>query len=382
VFELSRIGGAFLFNHSKQRVRVFHNFKNDEVYEPTVSFVIPCKNEEQAIRKTITKCFAADYPSEKLEVIIINDGSTDNTGAVLRELKNEYPRLQIVDWSVNKGKRHAMAEGFRLAKGEIVVQLDSDSYIHPPTFRKLIEPFKNHTVGAVCAHADPENADTNILTKMQAAYYYMSFRILKAAESTFASVFCCSGCSSAYRKEIIVPILDQWLKEKFLGLPVTWGDDRSLTNWVLRRNYKTIYTDEAQAYTICPTGAKQFLKQQARWKKGWFVNSIFASKFIVLKQPFVAFTYFFPLIFITLITPFMAVRAFVYNPLVRGVSPIFYIFGVLLVSGLLVVYYRYTNRENKYWPYIFIWSIINMLFLSFILFFALGTIQNRKWGTR
>ncbi len=379
-FELSRVLAAMIFPSIRKKI-VTTSYAT-RFYEPTVSFVIPCKNEGEAIAKTIDKCYAANYPREKLEVIVINDGSTDNTGEVLARMQEKYPDLVVVTWKENRGKRHGMAEGFKISKGEIIVQLDSDSYIHPPTFRKIIEPFANPEIGAVCAHADPENADTNILTKMQAAYYFMSFRVLKAAESTFMSVFCCSGCSSAYRKSVIMPIMDTWLNERFLGLPVTWGDDRALTNWVLRQGSKTIYTDEAQAFTICPDKWRVFFKQQTRWKKGWFVNSINASKFILKKDPFVALTYFFPLILITLVTPFMAVRAFFYNPIFRGVTPLYYIIGVYLIACIMVIFYRFVSRENKYWPYIFIWSTINMVLLSFVLFYALATIQNRKWGTR
>jgi len=378
-FQLSRVVAAIFYKSSLAGVDAGSTEIN---YEPYVTFVIPCKNEEAAIEKTVRKSFEADYPKEKIEVIVINDGSTDNTLKVLRSLKSEFENLIIVNWRKNRGKRHAMAHGFVLSKGEIIVQLDSDSYIDPKTFRNLISPFSNPEIGAVCAHADPENADKNWLTKMQAAYYFMSFRILKAAESTFLSVFCCSGCSSAYRKSVVMPTLKEWLKEKFLGLPVTWGDDRSLTNRVLRANYKTIYTDKVQAYTICPEGIKIFLKQQTRWKKGWFVNSFFASKFILKKDPFVALTYFFPLIFVTLATPFMATRALIYNPIVNKVSPFYYIFGVLLVAGIMTIYYRYLDRENKYWVYVFAWSAINMVILSFILFYAIFTIQNRKWATR
>lgn len=380
-FELSRIIGAMFYKSDIQNK--LHSGKSRRAaYEPSVSFVIPCKNEGQAIEKTVRKCFEADYPKEKLEVIVINDGSTDNTLDVLLSLEKEYPELTVVDWKINKGKRHGMAEGFKLAKGEIIVQLDSDSYIDPKTFREIIKPFENPEIGAVCAHADPENADKNLLTKMQAAYYFMSFRILKAAESVFFSVFCCSGCSSAYRKNVVLPIIDKWLNEKFLGRPITWGDDRALTNWVIKLGYRTMYTDRAKAFTICPEGLRQFLKQQVRWKKGWFVNSVFASKFIWRKQPFVAFTYFFPLIFVTLLTPFMATKAMVYNPLVKGISPLFYVIGVLLVASLITLFYRYVSRNNKYWPYLFVWSAINMVVLSFVLFYALATIQNRKWGTR
>ncbi|MBI5531046.1 MAG: glycosyltransferase [Candidatus Doudnabacteria bacterium] len=383
VFQLSRIVAAHIFSKSGKYIEnsLTSNQANDE-YFPSVTFVVPCKNEEKSIAKTVEKCFAADYPKSLLEVIIINDGSTDNTIEVLRESQKAYPNLVVVDWKVNQGKRMAMAEGFRRARGEIIVQLDSDSYIEPETFYQFISPFRHPEIGAVCAHADPDNADQNFLTKIQAAYYFLSFRILKAAESTFMTVFCCSGCSSAYRKNIVLPILDQWLGERFLGKPVSWGDDRALTNWVLRKGYKTIYTDTVLAKTIVPDNLRQLLKQQVRWKKGWFVNSIFASGFVLKQYPFVALTYFFPLIFITIATPVMATKALIYNPIVKGIVPYYYILGVYLVSVAIVLYYRFVSRENKYWPYVFIWSTLNMFVLSFIFYYAMISIQNRKWGTR
>jgi hyaluronan synthase len=155
-----------------------------------------------------------------------------------------------------------------------------------------------------------------------------------------------------------------------------------LTNWVLKQGYDTLYSNKVESFTIVPETLKKFLKQQVRWKKGWFVNSIFATKFIIKKDPFVSFTYFIPLIFITLITPVMAARGLIYNPIIRDITPFYYIAGVFLVSCIMTIYYRYLERKNKYWPYVFVWSAINMLFLSFILFYALITIQNRKWNTR
>jgi hyaluronan synthase len=384
-FQLSRIVGAILHRstHDKVTERALEREKEDNSkYEPFVSFVIPCKDEGDAIASTINRCYEVDYPKDKLEVIAINDGSSDNTLEEMEKCKLQHPNLKIINWQENRGKRHGMAAGFKESLGEIIIQLDSDSYIKKEDFRNFILPFRNPEIGAVCAHADPSNAEKNWLTKMQAAYYFMSFRILKAAESAFLLVLCCSGCSSAYRRDVVLPIMDQWLDEKFLGLPVTWGDDRSLTNWVIKGGFKTIYTDKVQAYTACPETFKKFLKQQVRWKKGWFVNSLFASRFMLIKHPFVALTYFFPLFLITFLTPIMAVRALVITPISRGVFPVYYILGVALISVLVTIYYRKVARNNKYWPYLMVWSGINMIFLSTILFYALGTIQNRKWGTR
>ncbi len=180
-FELSRVTGSFLYGHKFK--------KND--YEPTISFVIPVKNEERAIADTIIKCFETDYPKDKVEVVVVNDGSTDNTWQEIKNVKRAYPQLTAVCWKVNHGKRCAMTEAIKRTNGEIIVQLDSDSFMERDALKKLIRPFQDPKIGAVVAHTDPLNKDENLLTKMQVAYYFMSFRALKAAESFFNIVFCC-----------------------------------------------------------------------------------------------------------------------------------------------------------------------------------------------
>ncbi|HRH31198.1 MAG TPA: glycosyltransferase [Candidatus Paceibacterota bacterium] len=380
VFQLTRLAGAMF--HTKSLKRLLGK-RTTPLYLPLVTFVIPCKNEQGAIEKTISKCFAAEYPEEKLEVIIINDGSTDNTIDIINRLKKEkFPKLVVIDWKVNQGKRHAMAEGFKIAKGEIIVQLDSDSYIDPKTFYNLIAPFKNPEIGAVCAHADPENADENMITRMQAAYYYMSFRIMKAAESTFYTVFCASGCSSAYRKDVVLPIMDAWLNEQFMGTRVTYGDDRSLTNWILKLGYKSVYTDYVQAYTIVPNNMKQLLTQQLRWKKSWIINAFFTSKFIFKKDPLIGIFYFVPLIFISFITPIIAFSGVILFPIVYATLPYYYILGTFLVTTLFILYYIYTAPKNKYWAHLYIWQLLNTVLFSYMMFYAIYKIKDRGWGTR
>ena len=355
--------------------------KNGE-FEPNVTFVIPCKNEEKEIAEAITNCFRADYPKEKIEVIAVNDGSTDGTGEIMKGMLKKHENLLVIDWSENKGKKHAMNEGFRLAKGEIVVQLDSDSFIDPATFKKIIEPFRNPVIGAVSAHTDPRNADRNFLTKMQAAYYFMSFRVLKAAESSFLTVFCCSGCASAYRKSLVLPLLDEWMEETFLGNPVPWGDDRALTSRVLKAGYRTIYSNKVKAETIVPENLRQLINQQIRWKKSWLVNAFYNARFIWKTQPFVAFTYFFPLVGVTYLSPIMAGRALFYLPILKGIFPYFHVAGVLLLAAIFLAYYRSVAPENKYWIYYFPWALFNLFFLSFLTIYALLRINDRGWGTR
>ena len=209
----------------------------------------------------------------------------------------------------------------------------------------------------------------------------MSFRALKASESIFDMVFCCSGCFAAYRKEHILPVLDKWLNEEFLGKKVTFGDDRSLTNWILKAGYKTVYVDDAQAYTIVPDTPKKFLKQQIRWKKSWFINSLNITPYVLRHEPLVAVTYFIPLLLITLLTPFVALKALLINPLFLGIDPWFYIGGVMLVGLMLFAHYHLYS-EDKYGKYILLWSFLNMTLLSYIMVYALYDMRNMSWGTR
>lgn len=384
-FTLFRIISAMFYEKSFDTLIENNNFPGffyAENYEPSVTFIVPCKNEEKDIGESIFKCYQIDYPREKLEVIVINDGSTDRTLLVLKELKKFYPSLRIIDWPENQGKRWGMAAGFEASRSEIIIQLDSDSHIDPPTFRELIAPFRNKRVGAVCALGVPKNADKNILTRMQAAYYFMSFRILKAAESVFDTVFCCSGCCSAYRKSAVMPVLYQWLGERFLGLPVTWGDDRALTSFLIKNGWKTAFNHKALAYTVVPDNMRKLLVQQLRWKKSWIVNFFFTGSFIFKKQPFVAFIYYFPLAFISFLTPVMAFRSLILAPFTHGALPFYYITGILLLTSLIIMYYRYIDGKNKYWPYLFLWSLLNMFVLSFMIIWAVIRIRDRSWGTR
>lgn len=383
-FELTRIISAMLYESStkslmQEALALQKNKINN--FQPKVAFVIPCLNEERDIADSVSNCYAIDYPEDKLEVIVINDGSTDKTLSVLRNLQNQYPTLKVIDWP-NQGKRWAMAAGFKVSTSEIVVQLDSDSHVDPKTFPELIAPFQNPRVAAVCAHGVPKNADKNIITRMQTAYYFMSFRILKAAESTFNTVFCLSGCCSAYRKSAVMPVIYDWLSESFLGKPVTWGDDRALTSWLLKRGQSTVYAKDAIAYTVVPSNWKQLMKQQLRWKKSWIINSLFTGSFIWKKQPFVAFFYYFPLVLISFLTPFVTFHALFYSSILKGIFPLYHIFGVILVTSIMVIYYRWVEKDNKYWLYLFPWSILNLFLFSFIIVWAAIKIQDRGWGTR
>ena len=275
-FELSAVTGVYTilissYVLSRFLLSAFYRPPRDVGLEPPVAIVVPAFNEGEAVARTIHSCLSLDYPADKIEVVVINDGSTDDTWDNMVGAAAEYPAgaVRCVDLGSNQGKRAAMAAGIRATSAEILVFVDSDSMPAPRAVRHLVQGFANPRVGAISGLTYVRNAEVNLLTRMQAARYYVSFQLLKAAESVVGAVACCSGCFAAYRREAIVDLLDGWEHQRFLGVECTYGDDRALTNQMLRQKWIAIYDSCAEAWTDAPHEYPKFFRQQLRWKKSW-----------------------------------------------------------------------------------------------------------------
>ena len=357
--------------------------KGDTHYEPTISFIIPAKNEEEYIGKTLRCMLESDYPKEKMEIIAVNDGSSDRTleemAKIYQEAEARGVAMTIVNWKENRGKREGMAEGAYRAKGEIIFFIDSDSFVKPSTVRQSVKYFVDRKVAGVSGHADVHNAHKNLLTKMQAVRYYIGFRVYKGAEALFGSVTCCSGCCAAYRRAYVMDVIEFWRQQKFLGNYCTFGDDRSLTNFLLSK-WKIIYAPEAEVTTVVPETWKIFLRQQVRWKKSWTRESLRAAQFMWKKHPLMAVSFFLGLI-LPLMAPIIVLRALVWLPVADNIMPWFYLFGILLMAFIYGLYYHIYKKDGL-WIYGIMFVFFYVTVLIWQLPYAILTIRNAKWGTR
>lgn len=362
----------------------FHKMiPHDDEYEPTVSFVVPAKNEGDNIAETLFRFGEVNYPKDKIEVIAINDGSTDNTLAEMKKaeklLRHKIRRVRVVDWKVNKGKREGMAAGVKLARNEIVIFIDSDSFIDADCVKHLVKYFAMPNVGAVSGHTDVFNRDTNLLTQMQAVRYYIAFKVYKSAESVFGIVTCCPGCCSAYRRSYLNEFIDDWLHQSFLGSSCTFGDDRSLTNYIIRK-YKAVYSPEAKAHTVVPDNFRQYAKQQQRWKKSWIRETIIAGSFIWQKNTLAAF-FFYLYVFLAFSSPVVFFRAVLWYPAVYDIWPVVYLFGLFLMLFLHGIYYR-IEVGKKSWFLAIVSFWFHTVILMWQLPWAMVTLSDSRWGTR
>lgn len=354
----------------------------DHGLEPSVALVVPAFNEEDAIAASVRAILDLDYPQSKLEVVVVNDGSTDGTLAEIEAVAAETPRVRVIDFPQNQGKRAAMAAGIRATSAEMVAFVDSDSVLEPDAMRAIVQGFADPKVGAIAGHADVLNVGGSWITRMQAVRYYVAFRVIKAAESVFGTVSCCSGCFSVYRRSAIAPHLEPWENQHFLGRQATYGDDRSLTNFVLR-GWKTRYDSRALSHTIVPDNFGQFLRQQLRWKRSWTRESLIVAKFIWRKHPLGSMAAYLG-IMLPLVAPIVACRAILWIPLVEGgATPVLYLIGIYAMALIYGLYYA--ARHGRYaglWMYGVFFVFFYLVFLLWQTYYAIVTAANGSWGTR
>ncbi|MFA5394791.1 MAG: glycosyltransferase [Methanogenium sp.] len=309
------------------------------ITEPTVAVIVPCKNEEGTIGKTIEAILNSNYPKEKLNIIVVDDGSTDRTLSMVQKYENSG--VKVIKHEKNKGKREAFATGLRNSESEIVICIDSDTIVDKEAIRLLMQPFSDDDVVAVCGHGEAANKNKNTLTKMQHYWYQKMYLAVKGMESYFNTVSCCSGILAAYRRKDVNIVLDRWLSDFFLGRKLMFSDDRQLTNLVSKndnpestRRVKIIYQKSAVAYTMVPETYKKFIKQQIRWKRGWLHCTRFAIKFMWRKEKLIA-AYYYTSVSLAIIMPIVVIRWLILAPIKGEITAMLvYLLSLFYISIL------------------------------------------------
>jgi hyaluronan synthase len=174
-------------------------------------------------------------------------------------------------------------------------------------------------------------------------------------------------------------ILDIWLNQKFLGIEATFGDDRSLTNFMLRR-YRVLYDSEAVCSTLVPSTYRVFFRQQLRWKKSWIRETFIASKFMWKRHPLAAFFFYMGAVF-PMIAPFIVINALVLPLFVFQPISFLYVYGAFLMACLYSLVYLGYFRDGI-WIYGILFSFFYMIVLVWQTYYALLTVRQNHWGTR
>jgi hyaluronan synthase len=347
---------------------------------PAITVVVPAYNEEAHVARSLTHILESDYPADRMQVIAVNDGSHDGSRDAMEAVRKDFPSLIVVDLPRRQGKRTALTAAARMATGELLVFVDSDSFVRRDALRRLVEGFANPAVGAIAGHCEVENSWSNLLTRVQTVGYDIRFRILKAAESRSGSVSCLSGPLAAYRRDVFLRVVDEWMNQRFLGSPATCGDDHSLTNCVMELGLKVLYDARARVTTLVPETCRQFLRQQMRWSRSWLRESLRAASFM-WRKPFPASLTFYAGLLLALLGPVIVFRAAFQVPLFPNANAALCLGGIFLVGSLLSATHLFARRSNL-WIYGAPFCFLYLLLLVGQIPLAAASFWTSSWGTR
>lgn len=356
----------------------------EECELPALTVVIPAYNEGRMVMRSIDSVASASYPADRLEIIVVDDGSKDDTWESIEAAAARHPGLvRTVRFAHNQGKRAALAAGFRQAGGAVVVTIDSDSVIEANTLRAMVAPFGNPRVGAVAGRVSVLNRAEGLIPGMLHVRYAMSFDFLRAAQSSYGSVYCCPGALAAYRMSVVRRVLDRWLGQRFLGAACTIGEDRAMTNFILAEKFDVVYQRDAVVHTLAPTSYRGLCKMFLRWDRS-YIREEFRLAGLLRKRPPL------PALFVALdLLTSNAGFVFAYLALLPSLLIIaqaphlaaYLLLGIGLGASFNTLYFL---RSERSWHCLYgiAYGYYAAFALAWILPYAALTVRSRGWLTR
>ena len=304
-------------------------------FTTTTSAVIPAFREDPDILDRCLDSWLAEGPTE---IIVVPDVGDHEVIRRLQRRAQSEPSLVVLP-IVHTGKRSALGAGIRQARGEILVLADSDTAWEPGLLRAVQAPFADRKVGGVGTRQNAYLANTSVWRRV--ADWMIDVRYLDyvRAQSRAGAVACLSGRTVAYRRSVVMPVLEHLEDEFFLGRRCISGDDGRLTWLVLASGYKTVYQSNARAMSMFPDAGRAFLKQRLRWSrnsyrcyltamwKGWFWHQPFICQLSVLQVMLTPLTMGLAMIYLAgwllhpgPVVPIIAIGWLLLGRCVRGIS--------------------------------------------------------------
>ncbi|MCP4748066.1 MAG: poly-beta-1,6 N-acetyl-D-glucosamine synthase [Desulfobacteraceae bacterium] len=225
---------------------------------PFFSILIPCHNEQDQIQRTIEQLLILNY--HKYEIIIIDDGSTDSTAQLIKDLCKEHENIRGVYFKENQGKAAALNIGVLVSKGELLLTIDADALVSPDALRWIAPHFvKYPRVGAVTGNPRIINR-TSLLGKIQTGEYTTIIGLIKRTQRLIGKVLTVSGVLAAFRKTALHSA-GYWDTDMVTeDIDITWKLEKKF--WDVR------YEPSATCWVYVPETLKGLWRQRMRWSQG------------------------------------------------------------------------------------------------------------------
>lgn len=380
-----KIGFLLYLTYLYSKYKSVASCTDDEL--PICTVIVPAYNEGKLVYETLLSLSDSNYPKEKLQILSIDDGSKDDTWQWMCKAKQVLgDRLTIHQQPENKGKRHALYHGFTTGIGEVFITVDSDSVVNESTLRNLVSPFvTNKNCGAVAGNVRVLNKQNGLIPKMLNVSFTFSFEFVRSAQSVLGSVLCTPGALAAYRKDVVLNCLDEWMNQTFMGQKSTIGEDRALTNMILKQGKDVVFQKKSLVFTNIPEHYTNLYKMFVRWERSNVRENIKMSQFaftnfrkrstfgprLLLSMQWLKVIMAFPILimlFVFIVT----------NPLLFLTTSLS---GILIFSSIQMVFYA--NKYNLAEGFLsYVYSVFYMFSLFWITPYAIVTAAKSGWLTR
>ncbi|PMB20207.1 glycosyl transferase [Fischerella thermalis CCMEE 5319] len=251
--------------------------ERNEVFEPTVTLVVPAYNEEDFILKKVENCLQLDYPKDKFEIIFITDGSTDRT----KELLEKDGRVKVLHEDRRAGKAAAENRAMRFVKSDIVVFCDANTLLNKNAIRELVKHYKDPEVGAVSGEKRIMNQEAEGASAAGEGLYWKYESTLKKMDSEMRTVVGAAGELISFRTDLVEDLEEDTILDDFM---------QSMR--IALKGYRVIYEPEAYAMETASADVKEELKRKVRiCAGGWQSMSRLLPAFNVFRHPLLTFLY-------------------------------------------------------------------------------------------
>jgi cellulose synthase/poly-beta-1,6-N-acetylglucosamine synthase-like glycosyltransferase len=348
-------------------------------FYPTVSVMIPAWNEERGLLDTIRTLLKSTY--RNVEIIVVNDGSTDGSDSLMRKFLEKYDaqkktnKINIVyHYKENGGKGAALNTAIELATGDILVSIDADCVVMPETISNFVKPFVDPSVMAAVGNVKVGNTD-HLVGVVQYLEFLFSF-YFKKADSVMNTIYIIGGAAGAFRKEVFEVV------GRYNTKNIT--EDIELSVRIQRAGMRTVYADDAIVYTEGASRITDLMKQRLRWKRGRF-ETFFDHRdlfFSLDKEHNQLLTcLILPLAYFgemqLMLEPFFVAFLYIYSALINDFSS--FISGIIVVASMFFVQIFFDDKESRKLSF-YLLTPIGWLLLYVATFVEWQALFNSLWG--
>lgn len=358
-----------------------------EQHYPPITILIAAYNEAADIATTLKSIFLEDYPNT-VHVIVINDGSKDETVNIVRSFMSEHQNLSLIDLNQNGGKANALNDGLEQCSTDIVITIDADSYLWKDALRNLVGRYLSDPANtkAVAGEILIRNSRENWITKAQEWDYFLGIASVKRIQSLFQGTLVAQGAFSLYDRKTLVELG---------GWPNKVGEDIVLTWKILMEGYRVGHAENACAFTNCPNTFMKFVNQRRRWSRG-LIESFKENWSILFKKRqstmYIWWNTLFPLIDVAYTVGFipgLVLACFgiywIVGPMTIALIPMAFILNIVMYNrGKAMFVHEHLSIRKNYLGFIFYVLAYGIVLQPACVWGYLSEIFNlrKHWGTK